>query len=75
MQTQTHHSGTCYRPEDLYAGEGRLLPISRALAYELLKSGVIPNIRLGKKYIIPKVAFHGWLDSTHGLVAGAGGSK
>lgn len=31
-----------------------ILHIGRNKAYELLRSKVIPNIRIGKKYVIPK---------------------
>lgn len=39
------------------------LPIRRTLFYQLLRQGVIPSLRLGKKYIIPKAAFEKWLEN------------
>ena len=35
---------------------GRLLGISRGLAYELVRRGEIPSIRLGKRILIPAQA-------------------
>jgi excisionase family DNA binding protein len=37
--------------KDIYGG---MLPISRKLAYDLLSSGAIEHIRVGKKILIPK---------------------
>jgi excisionase family DNA binding protein len=34
----------------------------RAL-YKLIEAGTLPHIKLGRKIIIPRVAFHRWLDS------------
>jgi excisionase family DNA binding protein len=33
-----------------------MLGISRNFAYELVKQGVIPSIRLGNRIVIPKIA-------------------
>lgn len=38
------------------------LGISRGVAYEQVREGVIPAQRLGKRWVIPKVRFHAWLD-------------
>jgi excisionase family DNA binding protein len=32
----------------------KLLGISRGLAYELVRQGVIPSIRLGRRLVIPR---------------------
>lgn len=40
-----------------------LLSLSRGGTYELVRSGVIPAVRLGKRWVIPKHRFHAWLDS------------
>lgn len=41
----------------------RLLKLSRGGTYELVRQGVIPAVRLGKRWVIPKQRFHAWLDS------------
>ena len=41
-----------------------LLGISRSYAYEMVRQGVIPSIKLGeKKRVIPKKTFVEWLNS------------
>jgi len=35
---------------------GKLLGISRGLAYQLAREGKIPVIRLGKRLVVPKLA-------------------
>ena len=35
---------------------GRLLGISRALAYELVARGELPSLRLGRRIVIPRRA-------------------
>ncbi len=40
---------------------GQRLNISRWHAYQMLREGVIPCIRLGRRIIIPKAAFEAWL--------------
>jgi excisionase family DNA binding protein len=44
------------------------LGISIALAYRYLDRGVIPSIRLGNRYILPKAAIASWLASAGGKV-------
>jgi len=39
------------------------LGISRPSAYAGLRSGTIPSIRIGKRYILPRVAIQEWLRS------------
>jgi hypothetical protein len=39
-----------------------LLDINLISAYELVKSEGFPSIRIGKRLIVPKLAFHRWLD-------------
>lgn len=41
----------------------RLLSLSLGGTYELVRSGVIPALRVGGRWIIPKQRFHAWLDS------------
>ncbi|QJY47784.1 helix-turn-helix domain-containing protein [Pseudonocardia broussonetiae] len=38
------------------------LGISVGLTYELVKEGAIPAKRLGRRWIIPRVRFHAWLN-------------
>lgn len=40
-----------------------MLSCSKSKVYEGLRTGVIPCIRLGKRYIIPQLAFRKWLES------------
>ena len=42
-----------------------------AMIYQGVKNGSIPHIRLGKKIILPREAFHRWLDSCGGKVNAA----
>lgn len=46
------------------------LGISRNLAYQLVRDGEIPTLRLGRRIIVPRAAFDRWLDSA-GLDDGA----
>lgn len=39
-----------------------LLGISRALAYELLRQGSIPSVRLGRRIVVPRAALLAMLD-------------
>ncbi|HEX6497799.1 MAG TPA: helix-turn-helix domain-containing protein [Micromonosporaceae bacterium] len=39
-----------------------LLSLSRGSAYALVRSGDIPAVRLGGRWVIPKRRFHAWLD-------------
>lgn len=51
----------------LTAAEGHALlgrdKISRGAFYAALKRNQIPNVRLGKRYLIPRHAFMRWLDA------------
>ena len=42
---------------------GRLLGISRALAYRLVRSGELPARRLGTRLVVPKEAINRFLES------------
>lgn len=39
-----------------------MLGISRSYAYELVRSGTIPALQLGKKRVIPKEEFKNWIN-------------
>jgi excisionase family DNA binding protein len=41
---------------------GRLLGISRCLAYELVNRGDIPSVRLGRRIVVPRRALDRLLD-------------
>lgn len=43
---------------------GEQLGISRALAYEAVRRGEIPSIKIGRRILIPKAALHRMLEST-----------
>ena len=38
------------------------LGISQSYAYQLVRSGVIPSLELGKKRVIPKNKFEQWIN-------------
>lgn len=39
-----------------------LLGIARGVAYESVRSGEIPAIRVGRRWLVPRDRFHAWLD-------------
>jgi len=39
-----------------------LLNLSRGVAYQYVREGVIPAERIGRRWIIPRRRFHAWLD-------------
>lgn len=41
-----------------------ILRISQSKAYELLGRDVIPHLRLGTRYVIPKDSFMAWIHKT-----------
>jgi excisionase family DNA binding protein len=42
-----------------------LMRIARNSAYDGVRSGEIPSIRVGRRYLIPRERFHAWLNSEH----------
>lgn len=40
-----------------------MLKISRSFAYQMLKEGKIPSVKLGNRVIIPKAKFDTWMES------------
>ncbi len=38
------------------------LGIGRCMAYDLVRRGVIPAKRLGRRWIVPRARFHAWLN-------------
>jgi excisionase family DNA binding protein len=39
-----------------------LLGVARGTAYEQVQNGVIPAVRLGRRWLIPRARFHTWLN-------------
>jgi len=48
---------------------GRLLGISRALAYELVRRGELPALRLGRRLVVPADAIDAMLERSRGGAA------
>ncbi len=42
---------------------GALLGISRALAYELVKRGELPSLRLGRRVVVPRKALEAFVEA------------
>jgi excisionase family DNA binding protein len=40
-----------------------MLSLSLGITYGLVRDGSIPAIRMGGRWLIPRRAFHAWLDS------------
>ncbi len=40
-----------------------LLGISRALAYELVKRGELPSLRLGRRVVVPRKALEAFVEA------------
>lgn len=47
---------------------GEVLGISRASAYELVRSQGFPHIRIGTRILVPKDKFLAWIDAQTGVV-------
>lgn len=45
---------------------GALLGVSRSLAYELVRRGDLPSLRLGRRIVVPKRAVEDLLDRAIG---------
>jgi excisionase family DNA binding protein len=48
-----------------------LLGIARGKAYQHVRAGDIPSIRMGKRVLIPRDRFHAWLNRETATSAGA----
>lgn len=59
-------NGTTYSSVDELAKE---LGISRQAAYTALRRGVIPHIRIGKRFVLPRSAIAEWLRTAPNQVA------
>jgi len=49
------------------ADAAKLLCISRNLAYELIRQGHLPHIRLGRRILIPRFGLEQWIAREAGL--------
>lgn len=54
------------------AEAAKLLGISRNLAYDLVREGRLPHIRLGRRVLVPRFALEQWVAMEAGL-PGQGG--
>ena len=43
---------------------GKLLGISRALAYQMVHTGKLPTLRFGKRLVVPQKAIESMLESS-----------
>jgi excisionase family DNA binding protein len=43
---------------------GKLLGISRALAYQMVHTGHLPTLRFGKRIVVPRKAIENMLESS-----------
>lgn len=41
-----------------------LLGLGLGLTYQLVRSGEIPARKLGSRWVVPRAAFHAWLNSS-----------
>jgi len=48
---------------------GELLGISRALAYEMARTGRLPTLRFGKRIVVPKKAIENMLERSVPAIA------
>jgi excisionase family DNA binding protein len=47
----------------------QILNIGMNKAYELIQQKQIPNVRVGRKFLIPKQALESWLANSSGIKA------
>jgi excisionase family DNA binding protein len=41
-----------------------LLGVARGVAYDNVRSGLIPAVRVGRRWLVPRSRFHAWLDTS-----------
>jgi excisionase family DNA binding protein len=58
LQMKRRSNDTTYPSVGALASE---LGISRQAAYSALRQGVIPHIRIGKRFVLPRAAIAEWL--------------
>ena len=57
--SKTNENRLYFTPEEVC----EQLPLGRSVVYRELRRGTIPSIRIGKRFVIPKSAFHRWLET------------
>ena len=64
----TYQVTTAGRPDEPLAlsvkAAARILGLSRASAYEAVRTGQIPNLRFGKRIVVPRAALNRMLSQT-----------
>ncbi len=40
-----------------------LLGVARGVAYDNVRNGLIPAVRVGRRWLVPRSRFHAWLDA------------
>lgn len=60
--------GSCPRACYTVAELMELLGVGRPTVYALLRQGKIPSIRSGKKFVVPRAAFHRVMENAGLLV-------
>ena len=58
--------GAAYESVDELAKE---IGLGRQSTYEALRNGLIPCIRIGKRFVIPRVAISAWLKTAAGKLS------
>jgi excisionase family DNA binding protein len=48
-----------YTPDET----AEMIGVSRSAVYRLLRNGIIPSIRIGKRFVLPCAAVDKWFDS------------
>ena len=48
---------------------GEVLGISRAVAYELVRSAGFPHIKIGNRIVVPRDKFIAWIDENRSVAA------
>ena len=54
-----------YTPEEV----AKLLGLHPNSVYQMLKSGELPGVKAGRKWLVSKRRFHGWLDGEDRVIA------
>jgi len=60
-----------YTPEEARV----LLGVSRSVIYSSLARNLIPHLKVGRRYLIPKHQFHVWLDGSSATTLSPDGDK
>jgi excisionase family DNA binding protein len=55
-RVRSGHDRATYTPGELT----RVLGLSRTGVYAALRDGTIPNVRIGRRFVVPKAAVESW---------------